>query len=147
MTMHRASLPQAGFTLIELMITIVIVSILAAISIPAYTSYVQRSRRSEAQVAILGLAQTLERYFTSNNSYTGAALPALFPVNVPATGTADYTLSLSVSSAGDDYTISAVPAAGGPQANDKCGTFTYTASGAEAITGQASGVVAADCWK
>ncbi|HET7775925.1 MAG TPA: pilin, partial [Azospira sp.] len=44
--------PQHGFTLIELMISVVIISILAAIALPAYQDYVTRSRLSEATSAL-----------------------------------------------------------------------------------------------
>jgi type IV pilus assembly protein PilE len=39
---------QRGFTLIEVMITVVIVAILAAIALPSYTTYVTRGRIPDA---------------------------------------------------------------------------------------------------
>ena len=40
---------MAGFTLVELMIVVVILGILAAVAIPAFTRYVKRSKTSEAR--------------------------------------------------------------------------------------------------
>jgi type IV pilus assembly protein PilE len=66
--------PSFGFTLIELMVVIVIVSILVTIAIPMYTSQVQQSRRTDARTALLDLAGREERYLATNPSgYTTAA--------------------------------------------------------------------------
>src|SRR5271155_5243504 len=64
--------PQ-GFTLIELVITMVIVAILASIAIPAYNSYILKSHRTEAKTALLDMASLEERYFTTQNVYSTAA--------------------------------------------------------------------------
>jgi len=45
-----------GFTLIELMVTVAIVTILATIAVTSYTSQIQKSRRTEAKSALLDLA-------------------------------------------------------------------------------------------
>jgi type IV pilus assembly protein PilE len=65
---------RSGFTLIELMITVVIISILAAIAYPSYNRYVTQTRRSDAQIAIQQVANKLEKFFGYCNTYkTGSA--------------------------------------------------------------------------
>jgi type IV pilus assembly protein PilE len=58
-----------GFTLIEVMITVVIISILAAVAIPQYSDYVTRSRVPEATSALSSKAVQAEQYFQDNRTY------------------------------------------------------------------------------
>lgn len=58
-----------GFTLIELMIVVAIISILGAIAYPSYQEYVRKSRRAEGRTALIELLQQQERYMTQNNTY------------------------------------------------------------------------------
>jgi type IV pilus assembly protein PilE len=60
---------HAGFTLIELMITVAIVAILATIATTSYTSQVQKSRRTDARSALLDLAGRQEKLFSTTNAY------------------------------------------------------------------------------
>lgn len=70
-----------GFTLIELMITVVIIAILAGIAYPSYQNYTRQARRADAQSAILQTANRLEKFFTYCNSYpTAAAWPSSAPI-------------------------------------------------------------------
>ncbi|MEY4588764.1 MAG: hypothetical protein RL497_840, partial [Pseudomonadota bacterium] len=52
-----------GFTLIEVMVTVAIVAILAAIAIPSYSQYVQKTRRTDGQEKLLDMAAQQERWF------------------------------------------------------------------------------------
>ena len=58
-----------GFTLIELMITVAIIGILAAIAYPSYVEHIYRSRRAEAEATLMELAQWMERNYMVNLSY------------------------------------------------------------------------------
>ena len=61
-----------GFTLIEVLIVVGIVGILAAVALPAYTNYIQRSKISEAVANLTDMRVKLEQYFLDNRSYVGA---------------------------------------------------------------------------
>lgn len=69
---------NAGFTLIELMITVVIASILAAVALPAYTNYVTRGKIPQATSTLASMRVRLEQFFQDNRTYEGgcAVLPA-----------------------------------------------------------------------
>jgi len=60
---------QKGFTLIEVMIVVAILGIISAIALPSYTKYVEKSRRTDAKVELLKIAQLQESFFAQNLSY------------------------------------------------------------------------------
>ena len=63
-----------GFTLIELMITVAIIGILAAIAYPSYQDSILKGRRAEGRTALLNLLQQQERYYTQTGSYLSFGL-------------------------------------------------------------------------
>lgn len=129
-----------GFTLVEMLTVMVIVTLLISIALPTYTSYMTSTRRSDATTTLLDLANRMERYYTANNTYVGATLTLL---GVPATTPSGYyTLALS-NLAATTYTLQATPI-GTQLTNDtQCGALTYNQLGTKGISG--SGTAAA-CW-
>jgi type IV pilus assembly protein PilE len=139
-----------GFTLIEIMVVTAIVAILAMIAYPSYQEYVQRSRRADAQAVLLQAAQWMERYFSQNNRYSDSVngnANGLFSTSglTTAGNGANVFYNISLTAVNDTtFTLSAIPAAGGPQVNDKCGNFTINNTGVK----NATGILGANqCWR
>jgi type IV pilus assembly protein PilE len=140
-----------GFTLIELMISVAIVGILAAIALPSYQESVRKSRRADGKAALLGLANAMERHFTEANTYKNAAGTTAVPTDTgtpyiytPDSGTANY-YNFNIQAADDSsYEIRAEPK--NAQSSDKCGKLTLTHLGVKDVTSQTSGITKADCW-
>lgn len=143
-----------GFTLIELMITVVIASILMSIAFPLYLHQLRESRRTDARSALLDLASREERYYAINNAYTSTASNlgytgwgSAYPI-----GSGYYYLdqpSIAPATAGTTATFSleAQPVAGKGQDQDSdCQTFTVTQTGQETSTNSASSNSSATCW-
>ena len=85
---------QHGFTLIELVITVAVVGILAAIALPSYQQYVIRSKRSAAQAQMMDIANREQQYLLANRSYADkAALGYTVPAEVSANYDWDITLA------------------------------------------------------
>lgn len=59
----------SGFTLIELMITVAIIAILAAISLPSYQNYIKKTNIKAAQTDLVSLSLVFENYYQRNLSY------------------------------------------------------------------------------
>jgi type IV pilus assembly protein PilE len=62
----------SGFTLIEMLITMAVIAILAAVALPNYTAYITRSKIAEATTNLLAMRTKLEQYYQDNRSYVGA---------------------------------------------------------------------------
>lgn len=113
-----------GFTLIELMITVAVVGILAAVAYPSYTAQIVRGQRTAGQNFAMDLAQREEQFFLDNRAYTGtlanlgyAALP---PEVAPYYAAPTFTI---VAGPPAGYTISLPPKAGSRIAQVNDGTL------------------------
>ena len=62
---------QHGFTLIELMMTIMVIAILAAIAYPSYDEFIRRSRLENVRGDLLENARRLESFYARNRTFNG----------------------------------------------------------------------------
>ena len=136
---------SSGFTLIELMITVAVIGILAAIAYPSYQEYVLKSWRANATGCLLELANRMERRYTGASSYMGDVPGAAC---LQESGMADrYTFSFADDPALTLTTFQLNAAPTGVQANDKCGTLTINHWGQKNVENAESGYDAAICWR
>lgn len=66
---------QNGFTLIEMMITVVIVAILATIAYPSYDRFIKKTRLENARADLMEAAQMLERHYSKKKSFCNIVVP------------------------------------------------------------------------
>ena len=98
-----------GFTLIELMITIAIVAILAAVALPAYTDYVTRSKFTEAHSHLADLRVKMEQRFQDARTYVGGPCA---PTGPGAAQVRYFTFTCPVAAAANTFTLQAAGMAG-----------------------------------
>jgi type IV pilus assembly protein PilE len=133
---HAANPRARGFTLVELMVTVVVIAILAAIGYPSYIQYVVRASRQAAQVELTQMASLQEKIYLNSNAYAGSITAGYDGTSSGGlgntTGTSKdgkYTYSILPAGANQAYTITATPVPTGAQAND--GTITISSTGAK----------------
>jgi type IV pilus assembly protein PilE len=109
---------NAGFTLIEVMITVAIVAILSMVAMPSYRDYVRRTEATDATATLATGRARMEQYFQDNRNYGPTAGTACGP-SVPTSKYFTYTCATSNS--GANFVLTATGSPGGS-------THTYTIS-------------------
>lgn len=140
----RRGFASSGFTMVELMIVVVVVSIIVALATNSYLNSVRKSRRADAKMVLFDTAQRFERCFAECNSYT-AVCPASCPLLPVTSAGGNYAITAGGGStiAASAFTLVATPVAGKPQTSDtKCTSFTLTHLNVKSATGSN----ASTCW-
>lgn len=117
---------QHGFTLIELMITVAIIGILAAIAYPSYTQFIIRGNRTAAKAQMMDIANREQQFLLANRAYA----------TKDELTTSGYALPAEVSSK-YSYTISICPQTGNASCTGSVYSFliTFTAIGSQTSDG------------
>lgn len=154
-----------GFTLLELMITVAVVAILAAVAYPSYTEYIAKSRRATTVGLLQQAQQWMERFYTENYRYdknsAGTAVtdasqfPAWFKYSPKdGDGSPVYDITVTVTDGVRDvYSIKAARKAGTNMANDRCGNYTLDQYGRKKLENYDATRFSSDakaleyCWK
>ncbi|SFQ74476.1 type IV pilus assembly protein PilE [Variovorax sp. OK605] len=122
-----------GFTLIELMVTVAIVAILAAIALPSYRQYVIRSKRSAAQAQMMDIANRQQQYLLANRNYANKSALTASGYALPAEVASNYSYDVVLSdNALPAFTLTLTPL--GAQASD--GPLTLGSDGAKTPPGK-----------
>ncbi|WP_375057056.1 type IV pilin protein [Zobellella sp. DQSA1] len=127
---------RQGFTLVELMITVAILAIITAIAYPSLSSYLIKSKRTEAIQALYRMQLQLEELRISHPTYDKAADNLISP-----TENAHYSFSASASGAG--YTLTATAKEGSSQQNDKEGGIPCS----ELTLDRENNKTPGECWR
>jgi type IV pilus assembly protein PilE len=124
---------QRGLTLVELMVVVAVLSIIAAVAYPLYTTQMQKIRRADAKTALASIALAQERYYTANGGYA-ATLTSLQLSTELSGGQSEkgyYNIrNLTVTNSGQSYSVQARKRNAAAQADDTtCAWFQIDHTG------------------
>lgn len=133
---HPSSPRQQGFTLIEVMVTVAIVAILAAVALPSYSAYIRRGQLAEAASGLAGIRAQMERHYQDNRSYATVGTFETPCATTDATSRTfgNFVVSCSGTPTTTTFTLQAIGS--GPVAGF---TYTINQSDVRATTAAASG--------
>lgn len=142
-----AGVRSVGFTLVEVMIVVVIVSILVGIALPAYQDSMRKGRRSDARAGLMDAVNRQERFMLDRGVYTVDMTDLGFAADPMISEEGWYSIDVeapdSSCAIATCYSLRATPVSGKAQAEDaRCTSFTVRSTGAKTATGSA----ATECW-
>ncbi|ARG98899.1 type IV pilin protein [Legionella micdadei] len=140
-----------GFSFIELMAVILIISIIAVFVYPSYRHLITKARRIDGQTALLELANRMEEYYSRAHTYRGATIASSGFNDILSTSSSDQNwYHLKIIEQTDTYfNLHAIPAGAQATADTLCQTFTFNSLGIKGITSGPGGLPlgnSSQCW-
>ena len=125
---------HSGFNLIELMVTLIIIAILTMVAYPSFMQSVRKGKRSDAHTAMTRAASNLERFFSTNGTYTTDAsqLGLTMDGGSAYSNQGHYVIAVAAGGTGigSSYVVSATAKAGDMQEDDTgCTVFSIDSLG------------------
>jgi len=142
---------KKGFTYIELLTPLFIITLLLAIAYPSYHHYLIRVHRDDGKSALLDLAARMENYYAENHTYVDATLGASGAKDIRSNDLSPegwYQLSIPRQSA-TGYTLQATPLESQGSGDISCQSLTLNNLGEKSITQGPAGTptdTAEHCW-
>ncbi len=134
-----------GFTLIELMIVVVLLSVLVGIALPSYVEFVNKGRRSDGMAALMNAAQLQEQFLLDRNTYS-ANIAGLGLANPSPEGHYNLSVDAATAACPINRCFAITATATGPQTDDEdCITLNLTSAGIKTAR-DSDGNPADECW-
>ena len=140
-----------GFTLIEVIVAVAIVTILLALALPGYQGQVQKTRRSLGGAELLRVMMRQEQHFVDHKRYAGILTELGFPSSpyaIDAEGNAADAIAgnriylINIATHRNNCTLYAIPQLS--QAPDReCGTLSLDSMGTKLASGPGA---VQECW-
>ena len=145
MKKYKSKAEITGFTLIEMMIVIALISIMMVIAVPSYNQHIEKSRRTEAMSALMDLSNRQQQFMLDRNTYSNSLTNIGIESDMTEFG--NYILAISTESSScpliSCFELTATPVEDAQQINDKiCTKFILSSSTSKTSEGLYPG----RCW-
>ena len=128
--LHLSGTPSSshGFSVVDLITVMAIVGIIASVAFPMYQSYALRIHRTEARVALMDVAERMQKYYFENKTYTDDLLALGLNSSPYVTASGRYSMRVEDNGGGGGVIIEGNATAGNTVINFDAATIDLLAT-------------------